>query len=77
MVYTYNIIRISNIYILVYLKSEHCVRVGLQKRIIFTVGNYAPIYKVKVMLRQTIERSVCFGVKHPSWAHDQVFVTVR
>jgi hypothetical protein len=33
--------------------------------------------RVKVMLRRKITRSFCVGVRHPSGAQDQKFVTVR
>jgi hypothetical protein len=32
--------------------------------------------KVKVILRLTVSRPICLGIKHPSAAYDQIFVTV-
>jgi hypothetical protein len=39
--------------------------------------NWTHSAKVKVMLRPTVNRSVCFGVKHPFGAYDQICITVR
>jgi hypothetical protein len=34
------------------------------------------VLRVRVMLRSTISRPVCLGIKHPCGAFDQVFITV-
>jgi hypothetical protein len=33
--------------------------------------------KAEVMLRPTVNRRICRGIKHPCGAYDQIFITVR
>jgi hypothetical protein len=35
------------------------------------------LHRVKIMLRTAKSRPVCLCVKHPFWAQDQIFITVR
>jgi hypothetical protein len=38
---------------------------------------YVAKLSLSLMLRQTVSRPVCLGIKHSSGAYDQIFITVR
>jgi hypothetical protein len=42
-----------------------------------TNKHYIMCLSLSLTLRLTVSRSVCLGIKHPSWAYNQIFITVR
>jgi hypothetical protein len=36
-----------------------------------------PILSLSLLLRPTVSRPACFGIKHPSGAYDQISITDR
>jgi hypothetical protein len=48
--------------------------------LIVTVGRIShswTLVRTKIMFWPTVSRPVCLGVKHPSGAYDQIYITVR
>jgi hypothetical protein len=41
------------------------------------LNHWTPYVKLSLMLRPTVSRPVCLGIKHPSGAYNQIFITVR
>jgi hypothetical protein len=39
-------------------------------------GHWTAILSLSLILRPTVSRPVCLGLKHPSGAYDQIFITV-
>jgi hypothetical protein len=45
-------------------------------RIYFTFDRKSE-FSLNLILRPTVSRPVCLGIKHPSGAYDQIFITIR
>jgi hypothetical protein len=49
---------------------------GIRPRL-HTGGTVTVYLSLSLMLRPTVTQPVCLGIKHPSGAYDQIFITVR
>jgi hypothetical protein len=53
---------------------EHIMAISVATRIIYSSKG---IVKSSLIVRPTVSRLICLGIKHPSGAYDQIFIIVR
>jgi hypothetical protein len=54
-------------------RSFHCTPLGLT----LAIAPNESVLSLSLILRLTVSRPVCLGIKHPSGPYDQIFITAR